>query len=289
MKITVGTRGSKLALAQASKVIEGLKKEGFDVRLRIIKTTGDIKKDRPLYEFKGVGAFVQSLDLALAKGVVDIAVHSYKDVPSKRIEGTVIAAVLKRDSPRDALISRDGRTLSELSPNSIIGTSSLRRRAQFRRLRRDLRFTNIRGNLDTRIKKLKRGMYDAIIVAEAGLTRLGLDKKVKYQSFPPHLIVPSPNQGIIAIATRKGEEDLVSFLNDQKTWLEAKIERTVTKELGLGCTIPIGAYAEAKREVRLIFEVFAKKYIRIDECLPINTAIEDAFEIARNVKSDLYG
>ncbi len=289
MKVVVGTRGSKLALAQTQKVVDKLKNEGYEVEIKIVKTTGDIMKDRPLYEFKGIGAFVKTLDTALAKGDVDIAVHSYKDVPSQRVEGTVVAAVIERDSPCDALISRDGKKLEELSPNPTIGTSSLRRRAQFRRLRGDLKFENLRGNLDTRIRKLKNGMYDAIIVAEAGLKRLGLDKEVKYQVFPPDIIVPPANQGIIAIATRKGEEDLVSFMNDKKTWLEAMVERAVISELGVGCAIPVGVYAEAKSRVRLICEILDRKYIRIDEELKASQAIEEAVEIARDLRKAVYG
>ncbi len=289
MKVVVGTRGSKLALAQTQKVVDRLKEEGYEVEVKVVKTTGDIMKDKPLYEFKGVGAFVRTLDTALAKGEVDVAVHSYKDVPSQRVEGTVVAAVLERDSPCDALISRDGRKLEELSPNPVVGTSSLRRRAQFSRLRSDLRFENLRGNLDTRIRKLKSGMYDAIIVAEAGLKRLGLDKEVKYQAFPPDVVVPPANQGIIAVATRKGEEDLVSFMNDEKTWLEAMVERAVIAELGVGCAIPVGVYAEARTRVRLICEVLDKKYIRVDEELEASQAVEEAVEIARDLRKAVYG
>ena len=123
MKVVVGTRGSKLALAQAEKVVDKLREAGYSVEVKIIKTTGDIMKDRPLYEFKGIGAFVRTLDTALLKGVVDVAVHSYKDVPSQRVEGTVIAAVLERESPCDALISKDGISLAELKSGAVIGLS----------------------------------------------------------------------------------------------------------------------------------------------------------------------
>ncbi len=289
MKIVVGTRGSKLALAQTNKVVERLKREGYDVVIKIIKTTGDIMKDKPLYEFKGIGAFVRTLDTALAEGKVDVAVHSFKDVPSQRVEGTVVAAVLERDSPCDVLIARGGEKLDELKPNAIVGTSSLRRRAQLRRLRGDLRFENLRGNLDTRLKKLSSGMYDAIVVAEAGLIRLGLNNKIRYHAFPPDIVVPSANQGIIAIATRTGEEELVSFMNDDKTWLEAMVERAVIRELGVGCAIPVGVYAEANNKVRLICEILDRKYIRIDEELSKSSAVDEAAEIARNLRAEIYG
>lgn len=285
MKLRIGTRGSKLALAQTRLVAERLEKEGHEVEIKIIKTAGDIMKDRPLHEFRGMGAFVRAIDTALAKGGIDIAVHSYKDVPSQRVPGTKISAVLKRDSPCDALISQNGLKLEELHENAKIGTSSLRRRAQFSRLRRDLVFENLRGNLDTRLRKLREGIYDAIIVAEAGIQRLGL--KVDYQSFSPDLIVPPPNQGIIAVATREGEESLVSFMNDEKTWLSAQVERMIAKELGFGCAVPFGVYAEVKGDkVRVICEILAGKYLRIEEALEKDSALNDAIEIARKLKHE---
>ncbi|MEM0302679.1 MAG: hydroxymethylbilane synthase [Archaeoglobaceae archaeon] len=283
MKLRIGTRGSKLALAQTKIVAEKLEKEGYEVEIRIIKTAGDIMKDRPLHEFKGMGAFVRAIDLALARKEIDLAVHSYKDVPSERVEGTRISAVLKRDSPCDALIA-NGKKLEELESGAKIGTSSLRRRAQFSRLRNDLVFENLRGNLDTRIRKLKEGVYDAIIVAEAGIQRLGL--KVDYQRFPPDLIVPPPNQGIIAIATREGEDELVSFLNDQDTWLCAQVERKIAQELGFGCAVPFGVYSEVLgSKVRVVCEVLSGKYIRIEDKIPKDSALENALEIARRIKS----
>ncbi|MEM1575878.1 MAG: hydroxymethylbilane synthase [Archaeoglobaceae archaeon] len=284
MKLRIGTRGSKLALAQTKIVAEKLEKEGYEVEIRIIKTAGDIMKDRPLHEFKGMGAFVRAIDLALARKEIDLAVHSYKDVPSERVEGTRISAVLKRDSPCDALIA-NGKKLEELESGAKIGTSSLRRRAQFSRLRNDVVFENLRGNLDTRIRKLKEGVYDAIIVAEAGIQRLGL--KVDYQRFPPDLIVPPPNQGIIAIATREGEDELVSFLNDQDTWLCAQVERKIAKELGFGCAVPFGVYSEVLgSKVRVVCEVLSGNYIKIDEKIPKDSALENALEIARRIKSE---
>lgn len=285
MKLIIGTRGSKLALAQAKIVAEKLDKEGYEVELKIIKTAGDIMKDRPLHEFRGVGAFVRAIDLALANGEIDLAVHSYKDVPTQRVPRTRISAVLKRDSPCDALIAKNGERFEELKEGAKIGTSSLRRRAQFSRLKSDLKFENLRGNLDTRLRKLKEGLYDAIIVAEAGIQRLGI--KVKYQRFLPEVIVPPPNQGIIAIATRVGEEEIVSFLNDSKTWLEAEVERAIAKELGFGCAVPFGVYAEVRGDkVRAICEVFLERYKRIEETLSKDSAIEEAIEIARRIKNE---
>lgn len=288
MKLIVGTRGSKLALAQTRKVVERLS-EDYEVEIRMVKTTGDVMKDRPLYEFKGIGAFVRTLDTELAKGRIDVAVHSYKDVPSQRVEGTVVAAVLERDSPCDVLVSKNGESLEKMREGAVIGTSSLRRRAQLRRMRADLKFENLRGNLDTRLRKLREGNYDGIVVAEAGLQRLGLVESVRYHRFDPQIIVPPANQGIIAIATRKGEEELVSHLNDDKTWLEARVERAVIKELGVGCAVPVGVYAEAGNRVNLICEILDRQYIRIEEELSKDTAVEEASEIAKDLRKEIYG
>lgn len=288
MRLIVGTRGSKLALAQTNLVVERLK-ERYDVEVKVIRTEGDIMRDRPLYEFKGIGAFVRALDTALAERRIDLAVHSFKDVPSQRVEGTVIAAVMKRDSPCDVLISKDGSSIEELRENAVIGTSSLRRRAQLSRLRPDLKFENLRGNLDTRLRKLREGNYDAIVVAEAGLKRLGLDREVEYHPFPPDVVVPSANQGIIAIATREGEEELVSFLNDEKTWLEAMVERAVIRELGVGCAVPVGVYASAESRVKLICEILDRKYLRVEENLAKETAVEEAAEIGKAIRKEIYG
>ena len=244
-RVVVGSRGSKLALAQTQKVMDELTREGYEVELKIIKTSGDILKDRPLHEFKGIGAFVKTIDEALARGEIDVAVHSLKDVPSQRVEGTVIAAVLERESPCDAFVTVDGKKPEEMGLGAKIGTSSLRRRAQLRRYRRDFVIENLRGNVDTRLRKLNEGLYDAILLAEAGLIRLGIDSEVNYVALPPEEFVPSANQGIIAVATRKGEEELVRFMNHQKTWVEASIERRIIRELGMGCAVPAGVYASS--------------------------------------------
>ncbi len=286
-KVVVGTRGSKLALAQTEKVVRKLKEAGYEVEIRIIKSAGDIMKDKPLYEFKGTGAFVRTLELALIDGEIDIAVHSYKDVPSVRVEGTSIAAVLERDSPCDVFIARNGSTLEDIKEGAVIGTSSLRRRAQLKWYRPDLRFDNLRGNVDTRLRKLNEGLYDAIVLAEAGLIRLGLAEKIRYQRLNPEIFVPPANQGIIAVETRKGEEDLVAFMNDEKTALEAEVERAVIRELGIGCAVPAGIYARYEGKVRLICQILSvdgAEEVKIDEELSPNTAVEEAREIARNLK-----
>ncbi|MBE8539864.1 hydroxymethylbilane synthase [Geoglobus acetivorans] len=287
--IVIGTRGSKLALAQAEKVKGILEKKGFETELKIIKTSGDIKRDRPLHEFRGIGAFVREIDLALKRGEIDIAVHSLKDVPTERVEGTVIAAVLERESPCDAFITKDGKRFEELESSSVIGTSSLRRRAMVLKLRKDLKIENLRGNVDTRLRKLNEGMYDGIFLAEAGLIRLGWDKKLKYQRLDPKIFVPSANQGIIAIATRENEKELVSFMNHEKTYREAMLERAVISELGIGCAIPAGIYAESEgRKIRLVCEILKENgeiTARIDEKLDRDYSQSDVKEILREVIS----
>jgi hydroxymethylbilane synthase len=255
-RVVVGSRGSKLALAQTQKVIDELRKEGHEVELKIIKTSGDIMKDRPLHEFKGIGAFVRAIDEALARKEIDIAVHSLKDVPSQRVEGTVIAAVLERESPCDAFVTTDGKKPDEMGLGARIGTSSLRRRAQLMRYRKDFVIENLRGNVDTRLRKLNEGLYDAILLAEAGLIRLGIDRDVNYVPLPPEEFIPSANQGIIAVATREGEKELVSFMNHRRTWIEAGIERRIIRELGIGCAVPAGVYARTLSGDRM--EVFCE-------------------------------
>ncbi|WP_456478420.1 hydroxymethylbilane synthase [Geoglobus ahangari] len=286
-RIVIGTRGSKLALAQAHKVREELEGEGYETEIRIIRTSGDIKKDRPLHEFKGIGAFVREIDLALKRGEVDIAVHSLKDVPTQRVEGTVIAAVLERESPCDAFVTRDGRSFEELEGGSVVGTSSLRRRAMVLKLRKDLKIENLRGNVDTRLRKLSEGIYDGIFLAEAGLIRLGIHEEMKYQRLNPYTFVPSANQGIIAVATREGEEELASFMNHDETYREAMLERFVISYLGVGCAVPAGVYAEsAGNKIRLVCEVLGEGgevKARVDERVSRDWSEEEVEEILRGL------
>ncbi len=282
-KIIVGTRGSKLALAQTEKVVQLLKKKGYDVEIKIIKTSGDVLKDKPLHEFKGVGAFVQTIDRALSEGKIDLAVHSYKDVPSKILG--VIPAVLKRESPCDCIVFNK-------SDIKVVGTSSLRRIAQIKRYMPGVEIKNLRGNIDTRLKKLEEGMYDAIVLAEAGLIRLGID--VKRKTLNPEKFVPSANQGIIAIETRKGEEWLVEELNDKDTFLEACVERAVLETLEIGCAVPAGIYAKkVGNSVKLIAHIYSTKSdsenkdLRFEALIKsddFDDASREAREIAKNYR-----
>ncbi len=290
-RIILGTRGSKLALAQAEKVASYLREAGKEIRIQIIKTPGDVMKNKPLYELKRTGSFVRRIDEALSKGEIDIAVHSMKDIPTKMVENVVIAAVLERESPFDAFISASGKRIEDLDSGSVIGTSSLRRIAQIRRFRKDLKIRDIRGDLETRLRKLSSGEFDGIIVSEAGLMRLGIDKEVDYQRLSAELFVPSANQGIIAITTRKGEEDLVSFMTHRKTMLEALVEREILKELGIGCTIPAGIFAELKNEyIRIICEILnvdGAEILTLKRRVKKDSAFQDAKEIAKEIKETI--
>ncbi|RZN31282.1 MAG: hydroxymethylbilane synthase, partial [Methanosarcinales archaeon] len=240
----IGTRGSKLALAQAEIVASRLSSVGIKTEIHIIKTVGDVDTNNPLHKLPGVGVFVREIDEYSLSGNIDIAVHSMKDLPTVRPEKLVTAAILKRDPPGDVLITRDNTRLADLPAGAVIGTSSMRRIAQMRRFRSDLKITDLRGNINTRMKKLRNGDYDGIILAEAGLVRLGWD--IGFERLNTDSFIPSANQGTIAVATLRGSEaeDAVRMLDHRQTRIETEIERIVIGVLGGGCSIPIGAFAE---------------------------------------------
>ncbi|HEY6585837.1 MAG TPA: hydroxymethylbilane synthase [Candidatus Methanoperedens sp.] len=265
----IGTRGSKLALAQANLVKDLLSKNGIDTEIKIIKTSGDTFTDRPLHEVQGFGVFVREIDDMMLAGEIDIAVHSMKDVPTERPPELTIAAVMKRDSPYDFLLTRNDTKLKDLPEGSIIGTTSLRRRAQLSRYRSGFIIKELRGNIDTRLRKLKEGQYDGIFLAEAGLERLKWD--LPGERLDPDDFVPSANQGTVVIVTRKGSEaqDAVLVLNNEQTRLETRIERIIIGILGGGCLVPIGAFAQTEgNEIHVRTEVLSvdgKRCVKIDE------------------------
>jgi hydroxymethylbilane synthase len=286
----VGTRGSKLAMAQAEKVCGLLKAFGEDAVPVRIKTSGDIQVDRPLHALKGgFGAFVREIDDYLLNGDIDIAVHSLKDVPTKRPASLSLAATLKRESPMDVAITRGGEKLSELKSGSIVGTSSTRRVAQIKRLYPGLEIKNIRGNVDTRLRKLNEGEYDAILLAEAGLIRLNMG--LKAERLNPFEFVPSANQGVIAIVTKSWSEeyDIVRRLNDDNTWIETQVERIIIGKLEGGCVVPMGAYANVcGNKIDVICEVLSldgSKRVMVRELIPIEGYEEYASNIAELVSA----
>ncbi|KAB2943342.1 MAG: hydroxymethylbilane synthase [Candidatus Methanoperedens sp.] len=265
----IGTRGSKLALAQANLVKDLLSKNGIDTEIKIIKTSGDTFTDRPLHEVQGFGVFVREIDDMMLAGEIDIAVHSMKDVPTERPPELTIAAVMKRDSPYDFLLTRNNTKLKDLPEGSIIGTTSLRRRAQLSRYRSGFIIKELRGNIDTRLRKLKEGQYDGIFLAQAGLERLKWD--LPGERLDPDDFVPSANQGTVVIVTRKDSEaqNAVLVLNDEQTRLETRIERIIIGILGGGCLVPIGAFAQTEgNEIHVRTEVLSvdgKRCVKIDE------------------------
>lgn len=240
--LVIGSRGSQLALWQANFIQDKLRARGFETRIEIIKTTGDKVTDVPLVRVGSKGLFTKEIEEALLAGAIDLAVHSLKDLPVEMPEGLTIAAVPLRADARDAIV---GKKLQELPPGSVVGTSSLRRVAQLKPIRPDLKFESIRGNLDTRLRKLDEGQYQAIVLAAAGLTRLGWNERIA-DIFPPTVMCPAPGQGALGIETRLSGAgyDACAPLDHPWTRFAVTAEREMLAELGGGCQIPIGAYGE---------------------------------------------
>jgi len=248
MKLTIATRGSKLALWQAEWVKSRLEKLGHEVNLKIVTTTGDKILDKPLADIGGKGLFIKEVEEALLKNEAQIAVHSLKDFPVDfDKENFELAAIPIREAAEDVMLSETFETLAELPLNAVIGTSSIRRAMQLKAFRDDLIIENLRGNVDTRINKLKSGKYDAIILAYAGVKRLKLTKEVKYfEVIDTDLIVPAMGQGALGIETIKDEKviNAVKPLNDFRSKVCVKIERDFVATLNLGCHAPVGVYAK---------------------------------------------
>jgi hydroxymethylbilane synthase len=239
--LVIASRGSQLALWQARWVQDRLSALGYECRIEIIKTTGDKITDVPLAKVGTKGLFTKEIEEALLDGRADLAVHSLKDLPTELPAGLVLAAVPEREDPRDALV---GKRLSELPEGAVVGTSSLRRSAQLRRLRPDLRLESVRGNLDTRLRKLDEGQYDAILLAAAGLKRLGWGGRIA-EVLPAEIMCSAVGQGALAIETRAAGEGFEACrrLDHENTHRAVAAERGVLLALGGGCQVPIGAYA----------------------------------------------
>ena len=251
--LVIASRGSQLALWQARWVERQLTAAGRVCRIEIIKTTGDKIADVPLAKVGTKGLFTKEIEEALLDGRADLAVHSLKDLPTELPEGLVLAAVPEREDPRDAVV---GKKLADLPPGAKVGTSSLRRAAQLLKLRPDLQVESIRGNLDTRLRKLDEGQYDAILLAAAGLKRLGWGDRIA-EILEPEQMCPAVGQGALAIETRAGFE-AVAMLDHAATHTAVMAERGVLRALGGGCQVPIGAYATVSQgRVRLLAIVAA--------------------------------
>ncbi len=241
--LRIGTRKSKLALWQANFVKERLEERGYRVELQLITTTGDKILDSPLAKIGGKGLFVKEIEEALLRKEIDLAVHSLKDVPMVLPEGLTLGAITERENPFDVLLSKENKRLEDLPEGAVVGTSSLRRQVQIKRRRPDLRVEILRGNVDTRIRKMEEGRYDAIVLAYAGVKRMGLEGRISQvlEDF-----IPAVGQGSLAIEIREEDErvrEIVSFLDHRESRLRAECERAFLRELQGGCQVPIGAYA----------------------------------------------
>lgn len=245
-ELVIGTRGSKLALWQAEHIkgmVEAI--TGLPVRLKVIKTTGDKILDVPLAKVGGKGLFTKELEVALMAGEVDMCVHSMKDVPTELPEGLFIAAMPERVDPRDVIVSGKGYTLDTLPQGARVGTSSLRRVAQVRHLRPDVEIVDVRGNLDTRMRKAEEGQVDAVILAAAGITRMGWADRITHYVEPEQMI-SAVGQGAIGVEIREDDEEMrhvMERIGHPETMECVTAERVVMRRLEGGCQVPIGAYA----------------------------------------------
>ena len=244
--LRIGTRGSKLALWQAEHIRARLLHEaGTESQIVVIKTSGDQFASAAIPDVGGKGIFIKEIEDALLEGRVDVAVHSMKDVPTATSRGLCFAAISKREDPRDCLVSRSGKPLAELPAASLVGTSSLRRQSQLLHLRRDLEVVNLRGNVDTRIPKLDAGEVDAIVVAKAGLDRLGLSGRIT-QVLPPNIMLSAVGQGALAIEAREADArtlEILATFDDADSRAAVTAERALLAELEGGCQVPLGAWA----------------------------------------------
>ena len=258
-KVIIGSRGSKLALMYAEKAKEFLLKfnniSSDDIEIKKIITKGDQVKDQRLSEVGGKGLFSKNIEQELLEKKIDIAVHALKDMPALETDGLQTNCFLKRNDPREVLISRDGKNIKEIKTGALIGTSSFRREFQINKLRKDLKTKLIRGNVDTRIQKLNDGLYDAIILSLAGLSFLNLENKVS-QIFSTDEIIPSAGQGIIALQCRSDDNHIKSLLekiNDKETAVRAISERNVLKVLEGDCETAVGVHSKLENE-RIILQ-----------------------------------
>jgi hydroxymethylbilane synthase len=260
MPLKIGTRGSRLALAQAEKVAGLLRESGHEVELSIISTLGDEVSGVPLHEIGGNGVFVRALDEAILSGSIDAAVHSMKDIPAERPRGLCTCAILERDSPADFLVHT-----VPANEIRVIGTSSTRRMAQLKRYRKGSEIRPVRGNVDTRLRKLSEGQFDAMVLAEAGLVRMSL--QVPGVRLPPDVYVPAPNQGTIAVVGRDDPAvtQPLSRLDHPGTRLDVGIERRVMEEVGGGCYTPQGIYCRDGYLIAEILSLDGERRVRREE------------------------
>ena len=289
-KLIIGSRGSKLALKYAEIAKKAFLKElDIEIEIKKIITDGDLVLDRRTSEIGGKGEFIKNIEKELISKNIDVAVHSLKDVPSVKTKGLRMECFLKRNDPQEVLINKENLTLDKIKKNSVIGTSSLRREFQLKHLRPDLNFKLIRGNIDTRIKKLDEDQYDSIILAKAGLLSLSIENRIS-EVFECEKIVPPAGQGTIVIQSREDDDKLnniLSKINHFETSIEAKVERKILSVLEGDCNTAAGIYARVGgKNVKIIAELFSddgnKKFSYKEEC-----KTEEALKIATKAGNDL--
>jgi len=297
--LVIGTRGSALAMRQAGTVQDrlGQRWSGRVFLLKAITAQADRDPELPLTAMSGEGVFVKELESALLDKSIDLAVHSLKDVPLDQPAGLQLAAVLAREEPRDAFVSRTGETLEHMPKGARVGTSSLRRRSQLLRHRPDLDVRDIRGNVDTRLRKLDEGQYDAIIVAACGLIRLGLEQRIT-ERLDPSVMMPEPGQGALAIEARADDGDVAAVagaLDDARSRACVEAERALLRALGGGCRVPIAALAtvtgdslhlegtvvsaDGRRQVRGYLDGPVTDAVAVGECLGQQLAAQGGLEL----------
>lgn len=292
MKLVVGTRGSNLALVQTNWVVDQLKKEnpGVEFEVKIIKTKGDLIKDLPLDKIGDKGLFVKEIEKSLLDGEIDMAVHSMKDMPSYLPEGLKFAHSPKREDPRDALIFKEGyKSLDDLPQGARIGTGSKRRKYQLLKHRPDLEIVPIRGNIETRIKKIETEKLDGVVLAASGLRRAGLDNKIDYY-IPTDIMLPAPAQGILALEIREDDketEKIIDSIKDDITKIQIDAERGFLIGVNGSCHIPMGAYCEIEGEKITLTGLYGdgegKKIVVQSQVGTLADAPKIGYELAKSV------
>jgi len=286
-KIVIGSRGSQLALWQANWVKSELERlhSNAEINIRVITTSGDKIKDVPLAKIGGKGLFVKEIEEALLAKEIDLAVHSMKDVPMELPTELVVSVITKRESPLDALISKNGETLANLPQGATIGTSSLRRSSQLLKYRDDFKIHPLRGNVDTRLRKVEEGKYDAILLASAGLNRLGWANRIT-EEISPDILLPAMGQGALGIETRLDDTkiyDFISTLNHEQTHYAVSAERSLVGRLDGGCQVPIGAYARIEKGLitlkGLVASLDGEVIYKLENVGPVDDAINIGQEL----------
>ena len=285
--IVIGSRGSQLALWQANWVKSELERlhDNVDIDIRIIATSGDIIQDVPLAKIGGKGLFVKEIEEALLANEIDLAVHSMKDVPMELPTELGISVITKRENPLDALISKNGEKLADLPQGATIGTSSLRRSSQLLKYRDDFKIHPLRGNVDTRLRKVEEGKYDAILLASAGLNRLGWANRIT-EEISHDILLPAMGQGALGIETRLDDTkiyDLISTLNHEQTHYAVSAERSMVGRLDGGCQVPIGAYARVEKGLitlkGLVASLDGEVIYKLENVGPVDDAINIGQEL----------